>query len=325
MITKNERAKRTGFTLVELLVVIAIIGMLVGLLLPAVQQARAAARRMQCSNQMRQWVLAMQNYELAERSFPYGTVHGKSAGSYGKRQSDGSTYPIWPSSNQIRTTFVPMLWPYLEQSALYAMWDFKTASCFGTSLEQTVPVYYCPDDRPGAMWTHGCVRSRGNYVVNWGYGDHEHRCLGPSKISENETSSTFLRAAFGTNRRTTAGEIRDGLSNTIFMSEILVSATDSEDDVRGDFLNDDCGCAQFMTVNTPNAGVDTVQCINTTDPAPCQTDSSKVYASARSRHSGGVNAARGDGSVAFITNGVAIDVWRASGSIAGSEIFPLEP
>ncbi|MDO4582917.1 MAG: DUF1559 domain-containing protein [Planctomycetia bacterium] len=310
---KNHRA----FTLVELLVVIAIIGMLVGLLLPAVQQAREAARRMQCSNHLRQWILAIHNHEVAFRAYPYGTIHGSNAGTYCQR--DPSRYPVWTYGNRassVRATFVPQLWSYMEQAALAGMWDLETADCFGDSLEVQVPIYFCPNDRKG-YWTVGSTtpqRSRGNYVLCYGYGDHEMRPY---------EGNTYYAAAWGNNLQRRPSEIRDGLSNTLFLSEVIQAANDEQNDVRGDILNDDCGCAQFMTVYGPNAGVDTNNCIDSPAdyPGPCQTNTGQVIVSARSHHTGGVNAAFGDGSVRFVSNSIAIETWRGWGSIHGSEIL----
>ena len=104
---------RAGFTLVELLVVIAIIGILIGMLLPAVQQVREAARRVSCANKMRQLSLAVHNYESAHRTFPVSQVGpGKSDGSGGYQ----SGYYSW---------LVPLL-PFVEQNNLYNQFDLNS-------------------------------------------------------------------------------------------------------------------------------------------------------------------------------------------------------
>src|SRR5947208_12527567 len=95
---------RSAFTLVELLVVIAIIGVLVALLLPAVQSAREASRRMQCTSQVKQWVLAMHNYHDTNLVLPYGPREA-------------------PTTN--RHSWVPELWPYVEQQNLYSQYSFQ--------------------------------------------------------------------------------------------------------------------------------------------------------------------------------------------------------
>ena len=118
-------------------------------------------------------------------------------------------------------------------------------------------------------------------------------------------------------------DIRDGLSNTLFMAEVLQTVKDSDFDFRGDFFNDDLGSAQFMSYNTPNAGVDTQPfCASTTDPdapAPCQVNRAAVYISTRSKHPGGVTVLLGDGSVHFFSNSIAATPWRSLSSMAGDE------
>src|SRR3954463_10324655 len=102
--TPRRRKLRLGFTLVELLVVIAIIGVLVALLLPAVQSARESSRRMQCTNNVKQWVLAMHTYADTNGTLPYGPREA-------------------PSTN--RHSWVPLLWPYIEQQNLYTQYSFN--------------------------------------------------------------------------------------------------------------------------------------------------------------------------------------------------------
>ena len=106
------------------------------------------------------------------------------------------------------------------------------------------------------------------------------------------------------------------------MSEIRQAIADDFFDFRGDVLNDDITCAQFMTINTPNVGIDRQVCQKEKDkPALCFNSwSTANYVSARSYHSGGVQAVNGDGSVRFVNDGIDLLTWRMMGSIAGDEL-----
>src|SRR3954467_8180703 len=152
-------AQRVGFTLVELLVVIAIIGILVALLLPAIQAAREAGRRATCQNTIRQWGVAMQNYHSARNRLPEAT------------------------RTDVRRVWVVYTWPYVESTGHAALFDQKlhfylppntirTPSGGGTFdgiYAKPESIYYCPSDRPNAMWTGDDFwRCRGNWVLNWG-------------------------------------------------------------------------------------------------------------------------------------------------------------
>src|SRR5665647_1254936 len=127
-----------GFTLIELLVVIAIIGVLVGLILPAVQMAREASRRNQCINNLKQMGLAVHNYELAHGSLPAGYITN-----WYKKQEFG---PGWGWGT--------MLLPHMEQSALYSSFNFDFAiehPADATARLSYVAVYLCPSDNPNRV------------------------------------------------------------------------------------------------------------------------------------------------------------------------------
>jgi prepilin-type N-terminal cleavage/methylation domain-containing protein len=300
----NTRRCAHAFTLVELLVVIAIIGVLVALLLPAVQAARAAARKTQCMNNLKQWGLAMQNHENTLGNLPYGTI------------SDGGVGISGPD----RKTFVVALWPYMEQTNVNDIYDdrlpFWHDSNEAARLVQ-VPYYYCPEDGPGFWRANRWHFALGNYVVNFGN----------ANFLQNEPQ--FLPAPFGDfsngkGVQTKMSQITDGLSNTVFMAEIVQMENETDYDVRGSIFNNTAGACNFMTKNTPNSGVDTCLCsgVNSkTYPGPCiNRNAPDGWISSRSLHPGGVMAMLGDGSVSFVSNSIALNVWQAYGSISGEEV-----
>jgi prepilin-type N-terminal cleavage/methylation domain-containing protein len=318
VIVRRQPELRRAFTLVELLVVIAIIGILIALLLPAVQSAREAARRMTCSNHLKQWGLALANYENVNRAYPYGVINGTSCTrSPGCCTADGNAGSKGEWSRQ---TFVVALWPYLELTDLYQRYNFGYTFYSAKNYHLTkeyAPVYFCPDDRVGT-WAGDSYqvgdrgRSRGNYVLNWGYCDY---------FQETTASGDPPRIGpFGPNRLTRGSDVSDGLSSTMFMAELIQADNNEDFDFRGDFFNNDVGAAQIMTVYTPNSGYDSMACGGLTPdvPGPCRMGGA-VYVSARSKHPGGVQSVYGDGSVHFIDNTVDFEIWRAVGSMAGGE------
>jgi prepilin-type N-terminal cleavage/methylation domain-containing protein/prepilin-type processing-associated H-X9-DG protein len=225
-----------GFTLVELLVVIAIIGMLIALLLPAVQTAREAARRMQCSNKVKQFALAIHNFESA-----YGVIppHGVGA---------TNSNPNYCS----RTVHVALL-PFLEQTARY---DIFVAHDWGVfywddSDENvgTINAFICPSDptgnnAAGSETGSGRHLTLTNYVV--AHGDHARRQGGPAVWGYNDQRSPFTTVEGNSNisNSHTFSQVADGLSNTAFVSEKAIVSNNLKGRVVGSFTLDSSVVAQ---------------------------------------------------------------------------------
>jgi prepilin-type processing-associated H-X9-DG protein len=191
---------------------------------------------------------------------------------------------------------------------------------------KTAPIYYCPSDRTGALWKGDIYwRARGSYVINWG---NQAVPYNPADPAQNPGLGI---APFGYtdyvnrfNPRTVRlTDITDGTSNTLLMSEVIMAGSDTDYDIRGDMLNDDVPCTQFMTLNTPNSGTDlSPYCNDAVYPRnpPCKNNSRYYQKAARSRHTGGVNTLFADGSVHFITNSIPLATWRALGTMNGGEV-----
>jgi prepilin-type N-terminal cleavage/methylation domain-containing protein len=314
-----------GFTLVELLVVIGIIGTLVGLLLPAVQVAREAARRSHCSNNLKQFGLGMHGYHDARGVLPLGTSY-------------------WQCMN---VSWLPVLWPYIEMNdfasrfryeQMFASWPNVGSLSQRLPLSTPVPLYYCPSDRPNAVQTDawGTVIARSNYATNG-------TALVRSGVTYRGPFVTYFNGAkkdcTGTNwvsfeprgykgkEATRLKAITDGLSKTLLMSEQNLIATDSESpqDPRG-VIHISWG---FDTTNaTPNSSFDIVaswwtapnySCTNVPPHLPCQAMGSTFSFAARSKHPGGVEALFCDGAVRFISDSVGLSAWQAAGTINGGE------
>ncbi len=312
-----------GFTLVELLVVIAIIGVLVALLLPAVQAAREAARRTECTNKLRQWGIALQNHHDSLGYFPAGTI------------STGLT----STSGADRRTFVILVWPYLEQANLFATYDFSVPFWHPNNIEEMSAqpdMYFCPTDRVGAFWKGDrYTRSRGNYVVCYSNGDF---AVNSHYARTGELGRTrypnYMPAPFADYREANAPghnmrKFVDGVSQTMLMSEVLISVNDEDWDGRGDFLNNHAGHSNYMTINTPNSPeVDRMICggpDSRTLPGPCQDvnngEGTGMYATARSSHPGGVMVMMGDASVNFTNDDIDLIVWKYMGSIEDTVVL----
>jgi prepilin-type processing-associated H-X9-DG protein len=228
------------------------------------------------------------------------------------------------------------LWPYIEQDNLARQNDYNNAFFVPPATipytmnglcAQHVPIYLCPSDFGQADQNIGLFqRTRGNYVVNWGNALYDDIRAAPAGTAVAQNFGPFYHAngERSTPGKVTFARIRDGLSNTLLMSEILLAKVASDTDWRGDIHNDD-GVFRFHTVLTPNSSApdlfDTPYFFTPdADPLMPAALGYPERVAARSRHAGGVNAALCDGSVRFVTNGIALATWQAMGSMAGGEV-----
>jgi prepilin-type N-terminal cleavage/methylation domain-containing protein len=323
----------SAFTLVELLVVIAIIGILVALLLPAIQAARESARKTQCINQIHQLTLALQNFHDAKGGFPPGVLNDK---------GELFTYP--------RITWMMHTFPYLEEGTLFGAFNMKaTKGCAEgvwldpanyPAVNKSVAGLLCPSDGEGDLFHNhpGCGGqvARGNYAGFFGnvnMGGVLAYFKNPNAPSM--TTPKHLPAAFMMNRRVKVGMITDGTSHTMIIGELLKGVSGDDNEYRGVHWYDHVGTSEIFTATLPNS----------TDPdylyplwcngklnlprnnLPCRpglgTGENNMAAS-RSRHPGGVQVGLTDGSAKFIPDSVDLVVWQAMGSINNGEVadFP---
>jgi prepilin-type N-terminal cleavage/methylation domain-containing protein/prepilin-type processing-associated H-X9-DG protein len=336
---------RRGFTLIELLVVIAIIGVLVALLLPAVQAAREAGRRASCLNNLKQLGLAIHNYHGVYKRLPVG--------------SESHAYPGNPSHpyNFYRWSLLAHLTPFLEQSNAYNTIDLNTPlyppgyqitqqNAIAASL--VVPLFLCPSDKqqPVSKFTDA-----GGASHDWGPTNYA-GCTGTGVGGGQsfDTDGTFF-----INSKTSFASLTDGTSNTLAMSESVLGEgpesaptsavatvdprtmylfagagplTDSgcagapqinNSNRRGfSWVNGEIRCGLYNHYYPPNHKLpDCMGYSTTSDLATMYTGYG--WRTARSWHAGGVNGLMADGSATFFANAIDLNTWRALATRAGGE------
>jgi prepilin-type N-terminal cleavage/methylation domain-containing protein/prepilin-type processing-associated H-X9-DG protein len=307
--------RRRGFTLVELLVVIAIIGVLVALLLPAVQSARESSRRTRCVNNEKQLALALHNHHDVKGVFPHA--------SYNYIDSTGLT-PAPYYNTQDRRCWAHDLLPYIEQEPLFA--DFDRHMSTGASalafqgMQSVVPTYFCASDpvSPKLITYWGGIGT-----AHQGFSTNYVICISNDFFNVTHyLDSGDLNGVVFALSKTRFADITDGSSNTASFSEIILSPDKTGHVILGRMYNPAHGGLFFSTKHPPNSKVPCQfnWCQGTPiKRAPCISKDLEMFVTARSWHTNGVNLAYCDGSVRFIPDNIDPVIYKALGSRNGAE------
>jgi prepilin-type N-terminal cleavage/methylation domain-containing protein/prepilin-type processing-associated H-X9-DG protein len=335
----KSKSARAGFTLIELLVVIAIIGVLIGLLVPAVQKVREAASRMSCTNNLKQIGLALHNYHDTNGYFPAGYL-------------DGNTNPASTPDNDVGPGWgwAALLLPYMEQQNVYNQINFSQTVGFGSNIaisQMPLKFYQCPSDglqQPFPVYdstftTPITTLAHANYVGCLGWEECFNGAGGNPQAGSGQDGLTGALGqggvgAFYRNSRTTIASVTDGLSNTIFVGERSGNhspATWTGAVPRG-------RCPAWMASQPPapyapppgpaydNADFGEALVLAHGNATHLPNADFPIYDpdTFYSMHTHGANFLFGDGSVHFLSSAINPYTYQYLCTIAGGETFPSD-
>ena len=309
-VNQVDRDRYTGFTLVELLVAITVIGVLTAILLPAVNSARESARRMSCSNKQKQIGLAITNYETSFRQFPPGRIGCDDTGDIMSHKV--CRRGLKPEQKTGASGFVVIL-PQLEESTLYKQIDVYNGGLWNRNVDdlywygnkqkcraikQRVDIFVCasdPSDAISHVYAPVKAATSSYAFVNGSLGPDT-----PVHKAKFENNGMFL---YVTSRK--FKQIRDGLSRTMMLGEVMMSDTwESSNTWTYTLVNADCLRSTRNPLNTrPGAGV-TLE---------------RQNGAFGSYHGGGANFCFGDGHVRFISEDIQLELYQAFSTIDGGE------
>lgn len=332
------KMRRSGFTLVELLVVIAIIGVLIALLLPAVQQAREAARRSQCINNLKQHGLALHNFHDTFGRFPPGTTNNL---------APFGTAP----SRRWGTGWMVHILPYVELGNVYDIIDFSehwnggsvSDACGADAGSPIFKIYECPSASLSQELGNDAVKTMiADYISIAGVVDG---FAGITATNQNNTDNgvSGLNGVLYYNSRTTFASITDGSSNTMAVSEVgawLKDSSGNKKDYRSVQYGFNMGTIGLAdnTTNLPGSGSTEGRAFNTTtlryainqiEPFSGSCSSEGVCGNygnnspLRSDHPGGVNALFADGSIHFLAETIDLPTFGNLGARNDGNVVSL--
>lgn len=336
----KQRSRRVGFTLIELLVVIAIIAILIALLLPAVQQAREAARRTQCKNNLKQIGLALHNYLSTHSVLPPGYCIGAAKGG------------TWSVHARIL--------PFLDQANAYTLADLTVGYSDPPNSTNGITAQYLPFNRcPSEVNGLNSASTPSFFPPNYAYNMGSWKVFTPTSSNLADGGAPG-NGAFAPNSNFTTAHFTDGTSNTLAASEVKTYTNQiSNDGAASDILPDQATILSyssgtfsanghrewtdgkihetgFTTTFTPNSRVqivnkgtvstaptvdgDYISCKERGTSATCAGKPTYAAVTSRSFHTGGVNSLLMDGSTRFFSENMDVNIWRALGTRSGGEI-----